>query len=73
MKEQKWVFTFGSGQEHAGKYVVFSGTFGEAREKMFKKFGSEWAFQYSEQEWQEWVERCKKMGYPAETQMEISE
>lgn len=73
MKEQKWVFTFGFGHEHVDKYVVFSGSYGEAREKMFEKFGSRWAFQYSEEEWQKWVEECKKTGYPVETQMEIEE
>lgn len=69
----KWIFTFGSGQPNEGKYVVFHGTFGEARQKMFDLFGSRWAFQYSEEEWQKWVEECKKIGYPCETQMEVAE
>ena len=50
----RWIFTFGYGQQHQGKYVKISGTFGEAREKMFKKYGPEWAFQYSEEEWEKW-------------------
>lgn len=52
-KEEVWYFTFGCGQEHAGHYVKIKGTFSEARAKMFDRFGDKWAFQYSEQEWNE--------------------
>jgi len=49
---QKWYFTFGSGQVNQGKYVVIEATSEDlARKKMFDRFGSEWAFQYSESEW----------------------
>lgn len=50
MNEKWWIFTFGCGQEHAGHYVRFYGTFGEARQKMFDHFGDKWAFQYPEEE-----------------------
>lgn len=53
MKRQYWIFTFGCGQQHAGFYVKIWGTFGEARQKMFDKYGSEWSFQYSEEKWKE--------------------
>lgn len=57
-----WYFTFGCGQKHAGHYVRFYGTFDEARQKMFTAYGSEWAQQYSEDNWMEWASRCKKEG-----------
>ena len=52
-KEQKWIFTFGSGQKHVGHYVIFTGSYNEARDKMCEKFGTHWGFQYSEQEWED--------------------
>ncbi len=52
-KEETWIFTFGANQQHAGHYVKFTGTFEEAREKMLQKYGYEWGFQYSEEEWEE--------------------
>lgn len=46
-----WIFTFGIGQEHGGKYVRIWGTYSEARAKMVKKYGDKWAFQYEEKEY----------------------
>lgn len=53
MGQENWYFTFGIGQEHAHHYVKISGTFGEARAEMFRRYGPHWAFQYSEEEWNE--------------------
>lgn len=55
--DQTWYFTFGYGQKNAGHFVKFSGTYSEARDKMFDAFGTEWAFQYSEEEWMESISR----------------
>lgn len=41
-----WFFTFGCGQENAGKYTVIHGTFESARQKMVERYGLVWAFQY---------------------------
>lgn len=60
--EQWWIFTFGYGQEHAGHYVRIYGTFSKARHKMIEKYGKEWAMQYSEQEWNKWVEYADAIG-----------
>lgn len=57
-----WYFTFGCGQIHAGYYVKFFGTFGEARREMFECHGDRWAFQYSEQDWLAWKEKCRSEG-----------
>ena len=54
-KPEWWFFTFGYGQPHAGHYVRIYGTFDSAREKMFRKYGSAWGFQYSEEEWNNWM------------------
>ena len=56
-EKQWWTFTFGYGQEHEGMYVKIYGTYDFARKKMFEQYGQEWAFQYSEEEWQEWEQR----------------
>lgn len=64
-----WIFTFGCGQEHAGFYVKFFGTYSEAREKMFEHFGDKWAFQYSEEQWNTIVERAAKFGYSIEKEL----
>lgn len=67
-EKENWIFTFGYGQQHEGKYVRVTGTRSEAREKMFNKYGPEWAFQYSEEEWAEWERRRPE--YLAETLLE---
>lgn len=71
IEEQWWVFTFGSGQQHAGHYVKFYGTYSSARHKMVDKFGLEWAFQYSEEEWNKTVKAFtdKGMAYLLETEL----
>ncbi|MEU4640870.1 hypothetical protein [Micromonospora sp. NPDC023814] len=44
---ESWIFTFGSGQKHDGKYVVIPGTYSEARAEMLRHFGNAWSFQYA--------------------------
>lgn len=63
-----WVFTFGYGQEHEGKYVKIRGTYDEAREKMIEKYGDKWAFQYSREEWEDW--EARRPEYITETLLE---
>lgn len=47
----KWYFTFGVGNEFLkDKYVLFQGSFNDARKRMFANFGTAWCMQYSEQE-----------------------
>jgi hypothetical protein len=43
---QDWFFTFGCGQPHEGYYCVIYGTFGGAREEMFRRHGGKWSMQY---------------------------
>lgn len=66
MCERTWVFTFGCGHEHEGHYVKIKGTFEEARAKMFERYGNAWAFQYSEEAWEEAV----KSGTAHETELQ---
>lgn len=70
--EQYWVFTFGSGQKYAGRYVKIKGTFNAARQKMIDKYGTNWGFQYSEEEWREW-ETSPTRAWPMETELEVIE
>lgn len=60
--ECNWIFTFGNGQKHAGHYVKIYGTFWTARSEMFRRYGKDWSLQYSEDEWNSWVEVLKKRG-----------
>ena len=60
-EEEEWIFTFGYDQEHAGHYVIFSGSYGEARNKMCEKYGNKWAFQYSKKEWDEMANDPNRM------------
>lgn len=69
-KSEEWIFTFGYGQQHAGKCVRIKGTFGEARAKMFELFGEKWCFQYSAEEWDEMKNDPNRM-YPMEEEMQI--
>ena len=41
-------------------YVRIYGTLDSTRNTMFERYGSEWAFQYSEKEWQDWERRRPK-------------
>ena len=47
-----YIFTFGSGHEYAGKCVRIEGDAETSRQKMFERYGSKWAFQYSAEEWE---------------------
>ena len=48
-----WYFTFGIGDINSMKYVrITASSYDAAREEMFNRYGSKWAFQYSEEEWQ---------------------
>ena len=67
-----WIFTFGCGMAHGGQYVRIKGTYGEARKKMFEKYGRQWAFQYSEEEWQRFFDDPNR-DWPMETELETIE
>jgi hypothetical protein len=45
-----WVFTFGEGQAHRGRYVVIAGTFDDARAEAYRRFGRLWSRQYASRE-----------------------
>lgn len=60
MPEQTWFFTFGSGHKYPNGYVRFTGTdLWDARDKMCERFGSRWAFQYTEEEFPKIAERWR--------------
>ena len=69
-KEGWFVFTFGQGQTYAGYLVKIYGTFSSTREKMMQKYGTEWAFQYTLEEWGEWL-RTKPAYIPEEKVLEV--
>ena len=49
---KEWVFTFGDGHPNEGKYVRISGTYTEAREEMYRRYGSAWEKQYTVEAWE---------------------
>ena len=67
-EKQWWTFTFGYGQKHEGMYVKIYGTFDSTRKIMFERYGDEWAFQYTEKEWQ--VRERRRPMYVVETLLE---
>lgn len=46
MEEKDWIFTFCNDHQYPNSYVKIHGDFRHAREEMFVRFGSKWAFQY---------------------------
>lgn len=68
--EQWWIFTFGGGHAHPGRYVKIRGSYGEARKKMFDKYGDKWCFQYSEEKWEE-MKNDPDRRWPMETELEV--
>jgi len=49
---QKYIFTFGCDQKHAGHcQPIYAMTEGEARARMFKEHGAEWCTDYNEADW----------------------
>ncbi len=64
-----YIFTFGSGQLHEGKYVKIFGDYDSARKLMFERYGDNWAFQYSSKEWGDWL-REKPFYVPNEIELE---
>ena len=65
-----WIFTFGSGQENEGCCVRIEGTFDEARRKMVNRFGLNWGFQYSAEEWEEFKNDPKRF-WPMEEEIYV--
>ena len=48
---KKWYFTFGFGQPHEGCYhIIKTNNSEDARDEMFKRFGTKWAMQYDSAE-----------------------
>ena len=70
--EQNWIFTFGAGQAHQGHYVKIHGTYESARKKMVDRYGLNWCFQYTEEEWNEWL-NTKPSYVDAETEIAFDE
>lgn len=71
-KNECWIFTFGSGHKHQGFFVRIYGTYHQARDLMIEKYGTAWAFQYSQEEWDEWVMANANSRYmPTEKELEV--
>lgn len=64
-----WVFTFGCGHRNRGHYVRIYGTFEGARAEMVRRYGREWAFQYTQEQWDEAEENLRANGWPVETEL----
>lgn len=51
--DEYYIFTFGSDHALAGKAIKIKGSFMASRLRMIEEFGTKWAFQYSEKEWED--------------------
>jgi len=67
--DKVYIFTFGSGQDNAGKYIRLKGSYESTRSKMIERFGNKWSFQYSEDDWNKWIDYSKLLGCPVETEL----
>ena len=71
LEKDSWIFTFGHGQQYAGKCVrVYADSYGDARAKMVEKYGTHWAFQYSNDEWEE-IKNDPKRYWDMEEEFEV--
>ena len=67
---EEYVFTFGCGQVLEGFYVRIKGkSFDDCRKTMLEIFDTEWAFQYSLEDWNNWTKEAKKLGIPLEEEL----
>ena len=72
-RSQWWVFTFGCGHLNGGHYVRIFGTLEGTRAEMMRRYGTEWAFQYSQRQWDEAMNNLRANGWPVETELEEDE
>lgn len=67
---EKWIFTFGGNHALEGKcQPVYAENYSRARETMAEVYGSNWAFQYSEKDWEEFKNDKTRM-WPLEKELE---
>lgn len=53
---KNYYFTFGYGQEHEGYYVkIIAESYSDARETMLMVYGRKWAFQYNEEQFNDFL------------------
>lgn len=63
---EKWFFTFCHCHEHPHGYVIFEGSFNEARAKMVQVYGTAWGFQYPIEELAGQIEQFGLYEVPSE-------
>lgn len=69
-----WYFTFGCGQENAGYCLPIRASNEEiARNEMIKRFGTGWAFCYTEKQWAKAKEEEPTKPWSLERELEIVE
>lgn len=66
--KRNWVFTFGSNHKYPGRYIKLYGTYDSTRDEMFEMFGSDWAFQYAEETWED-MKNDPKRSWPMEEEL----
>lgn len=67
---KKFIFTFPGNHPLRNFYQpIFARDSGTARAKMFEKYGENWGFQYTEEQWEIWEEKAMKIGVPLESSL----
>lgn len=61
MKRYYFTFLMRDTEHHSCYHVEEAESYGEARNRMVEKFGTDWAFQYDESQWKISQEQYKKM------------
>ena len=70
--DEYYIFTFGSDHALAGKAIKIKGSFMASRLRMIEEFGTKWAFQYSEKEWED-LENDPNRFWPMEEIIKVIE
>lgn len=67
-----YYFTFGCGQDKSGfVQPILSSSWEQARAKMIELNGKQWAFQYTEKQWNDWKNRVINEGIPVPLEKEL--
>ena len=67
---EKYIFTFGSDHLLGQHYQpIYAKSASAARVKMLSRYGEDWAFQYTEEEWEKWEKTTKRLGIIIEREL----
>ena len=74
MEKQLFYCTVGRRPDGMGPVIpILAESEGDARQWMFDNYGRNWCTSYTKDDWEDWVDRAREMGWPVETQAALVE